>query len=536
MRFVGGGILCRRALAASRYYRHSSTVAILHNLIPKTALPSRELQPIDLEAEYDKTLERIVRDNKETLQSHFRVERSEDHTDEVQVLLKTAAKELNWNYQEVKNRRSDVERRKCPVRLYNNFLKWLYFDYGMEYEDMNFRKLHHAYNQLPYPPPKYIQPKHLEDLLSLMMGPIRTTHEGLLVPSVQNSWRMYLEIMNDLVKSGMPVSIWEHNTAMNFVLNHSIHEEEDDDVDAVTNGKWALAQQGYIELKKSMGNRIRDVSTLNLLLSVAINTHGNAAGVIESIAQEFKLQKLKANRFTVVNYIIYQGKQGNIEEVEKLFQDMYESGYVIDVSLVALIIKNMFRSREFETAEKMIQLLLSSNAYSKSKSGGPDTRIKKLQLIDYLLDIVSKDSARLRYSIPIVPDYSMMFTIFRCYSVYLGDLQKSMSIFQAMLDRNWTTRHVFYKFYQAFRKHYKGGWQLNHLNYITEILVSLEKDEHYTKSMARLALSAYRSVETHQGGTGKIVEDIYIQVMKNKKLPINVLVHRLLSELSKSNF
>ena len=238
MRFVGGGILCRRALAASRYYRHSSTVAILHNLIPKTALPSRELQPIDLEAEYDKTLERIVRDNKETLQSHFRVERSKDHTDEVQVLLKTAAKELNWNYQEVKNRRSDVERRKCPVRLYNNFLKWLYFDYGMEYEDMNFRKLHHAYNQLPYPPPKYIQPKHLEDLLSLMMGPIRTTHEGLLVPSVQNSWGMYLEIMNDLVKSGMPVSIWEHNTAMNFALNHSIHEEEDDDVDAVT--KWEM--------------------------------------------------------------------------------------------------------------------------------------------------------------------------------------------------------------------------------------------------------------------------------------------------------
>lgn len=509
---------------------------------------------VDLETEYNSTLSNIVQDHQQIFDKHFEISQQQQRQDNSQLahdydeipqfpenidiidsegdnnngsiltkeyhspelldltldnetthkvrqVLRAAAKSLNRSYQEVKQQRSNIPRSidRTPVKIYNDFLRSLYNNHGL----LDYRKLFKTYNALPYPPPFHIKTQHLEDLIGLLMNQRGEIIGSSAVHGGKESPKVFLSVLADLVDCGMPISAREYNSAMS-IIGKSI--STGDDIDK----KWPLIEDRLAQLKKSDNDgRIRDVSTLNILISIALKI--DRKDLLNQLVQEFDYNKIKPDRYTMLVYMVYQGRSKDPDGVRKTYQQIKDSGYVIDISLLNLMMKCLLESGDQFSAEEMFTAL--SRQQEQFIAPRPSSKLtKQIHLMDYLIDITKmytshnnnyndngKAMMNHRYEVPLIPDYDTYNIFLTHYCIEQGDFEKAMKVVKQMVKSNLATKHTFYNLYKGFSVNQRSNnpWTIEQLKYVTEyVRYHQEQSEEnlYTFVMAEMALKAFSSV------------------------------------------
>lgn len=516
---------------------------------------------IDLEKSYDETLSRIVEDNQSFLHERFNTDDDgnsklvsangeediesndllqhqfstdllmfsvdgENH--KVQKILRQASKALNRGYHDVKKRRLMIPRSldRCSVSQYNEFLRNLYYKNSVG-STLDYRKLFRAYNALPKPAPFHIEGTHLEDLISLLMD---SDPEGLIYGE-RHASNVFMGVLSDVLECGMPISIREYNSAMH-VIGKTISTNEEVDK------KWPLIEDRLIQLKTSNEHKkIRDVSTLNILMGIAVRT--NSSQLLHGLVQEFEHNHLKPDRFTMMVYLAYMANNHDAEGVRQTYRKIKDSGYIIDITMMNMVLKCLLRSGDLDTAESFFNALSRQNLRQKPHEISRLT--KKVQLMDYLIDIITKQSnndkqAANQYHVPVVPDYYTYNMFLNHYCIERGNFNQSINIIKLMVQHNLISKHSFYRLYRAFPTNQLKNshqWTLERLNYVTEYLCYLQQqlnEDFYTIPMGQNAIRAYRRLTGRENHT--FLDQLELTLDRSRAPEVRAItVHKILSTL-----
>lgn len=518
----------------------------------------RELsREIDLERSYDQALGQIVEDNQSFLRGYFSnnegnsklvsakgEEDIEDNdllrhqfsadllessidgkTYEVEEIIRQASKALNRGYHDVKKRRLMIPRSRSPLSQYNDFLRNLYYKNSVG-RTLDYRKLFRAYNALPKPAPFHIEGAHLEDLISLLMD---SDLEGQ-IHGQRHASNVFMGVLSDVLECGMPISIREYNSAM-YVIGKTMSTNEEVDK------KWPLIEDRLTQLKStSEHNRLRDVSTLNILMGIAVRT--NSDELLNGLVQEFEHNHLKPDRFTMMVYLAYMANNHDPEGVRRTYQKIKDSGYIVDITMINMVLKCLLRAGDLDTAEGLFNAL--SRQTLRQKPHEISRLTKKVQLMDYLIDIITKRQPNNQptndYSIPVIPDYYTYSMFLSHYCIERGDFNQSMNIIKLMVQHDLINKHAFYRLYRAFSTNQLKNshqWTLDRLNYVTEYLCYLQQqssEDFCTIPMGQNAIRAYKRVSGIQHHAFLIQLESKLDRSRSPDVRA-ITVHKILSSL-----
>lgn len=515
---------------------------------------------IDLEKEYDRTLKTIINDNYEVLTKvlskdggnknnssqrkddrMFNMIKSINQREmKIENLVKTAATRLNQSYSHRRTERLKIPRYKCGIKVYNRFLKQLYgtimsSDYGT-----TTRGLFEAYQSIPFPAPTYIMPEHLEDLLSLLMSSkweeklLKTRHES-------QADTIFLNILADLHASGMPVAVHEYNAAMNMTAKMNNNNLDDN--------LMPLVEDRFNQLKSSNNGLLTDVSTLNLLLSIASKTK-NRKQNMDNVLQEFTTHDLKPDRFTLLILMRDRGRDCDVEGVREIFNQFETQGFVIDINTINTVIYSFIVAGDLKTAEALYYGLLDSGVKISDPNYSDDAAdhqfseprmAQKLRLIDYLISLIRENNILtendgnvdnngkknvFNYQLPTIPNRTTFTSFFNHYCLF-GNYEKAINVLETMKNRDCPpTRHQYYKLVHAFVVHSSKLPQIWTLERYKDVLKSIDKKD-YTYNLAKDAVLAYKRLDPSADVSN------YLEDIKQRKGPMGLLVHRILHNLSK---
>jgi pentatricopeptide repeat protein len=533
---------CSRTTAPCSYKPVSKQSALTSRAVPTLKEESSSNQIIDLKEEYEKTISKIVLDHLEVFQDYFGIKHDcsgqvvsdelwnddileSDHLidsvcsqfDDLRVLSITrrCVQKMNEDYFSVRAERTKVHRMRCPTSLYNKFLRQLYRMDGVP----NPVQVFDAYRTLPYPPPRYIDAEHLEDLIAFYMGGASARN-----PS------MYLTILGDIAECKMPISAREHCAAMHFLgkwLRSPSRKKA-----------WPLLEERINSLKQLEPKSVQDAGALNVLLGIAL------ASKQEHLLSELKA--VKPDRFTIMVYLSYYTSKRNTSEVQNQYRAVVESGLVVDISLLNLITKAFLACGFVHEAETILQKLVGSQwkvATSQKFARLSPTRPKlrdHIQMMDFLLDILRTkgiDVSKHQYTVPVIPDYYTYGNFFGYYCMKSGDFVKALEIIKIMTNQGCPPdQHFFYKLYTAFTRQQSGSgdWTLGRLNYVTDLVCEYElqgqsKGTHFcTTQMARAALKAYRCLFPESSQWDEM------EKLLNESPPRHYTVYKLLRKLAET--
>ncbi|ANB11193.1 hypothetical protein AWJ20_3995 [Sugiyamaella lignohabitans] len=479
-----------------------------------TTLQLSKHSEINLVEQYDNVLNSLINDHLDIFTNYFASNLSSETSISSMAIVQLASQEINSDYLRVRAKRSKLKRSPCPASLYNNFLRQLYWngDGGPPSP----RYIFQAYKRLPYPPPRSINPVHLETLIAFFMG-----HASRSDPT------MYLTILSDIAESGMPISIHEHSAALISLgkqldktdkKHHAQILIEERVADLESQGSIGRNNDSQQELNKGLdtrdplkfGTNDSNVHALNALLSIALKS-GSSSSAVEKIFSELSG---RADRFTRVLMLSYYGKKRDGRQVKTQYRNIIDSGDIIDMPVLNLVMKYFLLCGYVEEAESMLHKLVrqKSKAEGSQIMGSHSHRKLESQLrsrvtiMDYLLKILRDKNIDVgrRYSVPLVPDFYTFGNFFQYYCLGVGNFNKSVEILRLMTEEAGylPDKHIFINFYKAFYLHHHNmanEWTLQRLNYITELvchyeLLQAEKHgEHFcTTNMAVAAFRAYR--------------------------------------------
>uniref|UniRef100_A0A060TEP6 ARAD1D16412p n=1 Tax=Blastobotrys adeninivorans TaxID=409370 RepID=A0A060TEP6_BLAAD len=462
-----------------------------------------------LDGEYDRVLLKIATDHRTILRSHFEAQdqgKDGDNslpigTHEAEEIIKRAGSSLNSSYAAVTALRQQIPRERVDISVYNKFLRSVY---GSSISsEIDYRAMFNSYLSLPRPAPLHILPQHLEDLLAKLMSRQEAGRANGRFSS-QEWHAVFLGVLGDVVKCGMPVSLKEYTAAMQKIGRSVALRVKGEEI-------WPLIEEKYRELEVS-GIK-PDVTALNIMLAIALASRNN--NMVTSVIEKYSSPHLKPDRYTLMLYMINQGiYHRNIDEVKRLYEDVVSGGFVVDMSIVNVFLKSLLNCGDPEGAEALLQSLLHNGQKYQgypnndmSHSTSNTKLVKKLHLMDYLISIVRQDSTidpnLVHYEVPLVPDL-MTFKIFLSYycSGPNPDFSKVVYFFQLMASyRCYPTRGLMFEVLRAFRRQARSGtkdnWGPSQLNYIIDLICEYQQhspENYYTYTMAHNAIETYAKV------------------------------------------
>ncbi|CAN6647113.1 hypothetical protein TRVA0_022S00870 [Trichomonascus vanleenenianus] len=476
---------------------------------------------ISLEAAYDRTLEQIVADHQPLLREKFLdPENADQGYDSYELalscrdcneyinrlIIKHAHRAFSAHHDSRKLRKT-IEREDIgSIADYNQFLRSLYSRKGKE---IDYRALFRAYQHLPYPPPRSIQPQHLEDLVSITSSGWQKS--GFWSKRSNSSARgaFFLSLLNDLKECDFPISTRENNSAIH-IIGESVAAKEEDE-------RWAAVDEKIADIKHCYPDgRLSDVSTLNILLALAFR-HGEES-LANRLSSDFAANGVLPDRFTMILYILWQGKQNNAEGVGQLSRDLERTGYVVDIAMMNVIMKALISCGEVNSAEKLLHSVVKSVEtedelqVSLPRNGAENARLlNKLKLMDYIIRITRTESGEespKSYSVPVIPD-RYTFSPFIKHYCQVGDfpkLREALGLLGKLDAYLLPKRDDFYKIFGAFKRYSRTGtqWNLDAFKSIIRYMMDCQRIatvehsafeyDYYTYAMAQMVLKAYRDL------------------------------------------
>lgn len=501
------------------------------------------LEHVDLNAEYNKTISRMVLENRDILSKEIpditvnELEEEFDEndrwidqalrTEEEQIVASTvlrARRVISSEYNEVKRVRSMHPKSAAPVALYDKFLRWLYPLNPNDFQSSRyFDEVFASYNDLPMSPVKFIDPVHLEDLVALFMSP-RCKNPNYLV-----------SVLCDIIDCNLPISAREQSLAIfkvGKVLGTHLQS-------------WQPLQERYLRMTnrgepaKNLNDRASSVLTLNnttgfnTLLSVAFASQNPE--MISQIISQFKNSDLQPDRNTLATYMLYESTvTRNSSAVSKLYKELTSGAFVIDISMLNLTLKCLLGCGLQQPAEVMLESIMkyrTATPILHRNSPFVWSLLRKVELMDYFLSIIRKSAPSVSYSLPIIPD---MFTYneFIAHYCETDQEQKCLNMLGVMMSQGVVPdRFVFYQIFRTYAAN--TSWTIEGLKYLTETLCNIQGMSQETnlvpRSMAVCALKAYNSkLPASRIPSLALLEEEF----KNRHYPMHYNVYRLLIKLS----
>lgn len=501
------------------------------------------LEHVDLNAEYNKTISRIVLENRDILTKEIPNKISDEpvedfeeddrwidqalRTEDEQIVASTvlrARRVINSEYNEVKRIRSIHPKSSPPVALYDKFLRWLYPLNSGDFQSAKyFDNVFASYNDLPMSPVKFMTSTHLEDLIALFMSP-RCKNPHYLV-----------SVLCDIIDCNLPISSREQSIAL-FKLGKALGTDLQ---------SWQPLQERYLRMSRrneSLENlndhnssvlTLRNTSNFNTLLSVAFASQNPE--MISQIIVQFKNSDLQPDRNTVASYMLYESIIArNPSAVSKLYKEMTSGAFVIDISMMNLTFKCLLGCGLQQPAEVMLESIMKYKIATPVLSRSSPfvwSLLRKVELMDYFLSIIRQSVPNASYSLPIIPD---MFTYNEFISHYCdtNQEQKCLNMLGTMMSQGVVPdRFVFYQIFKTYAA--RSNWTIEGLKYLTETVCNIQgmsQDAHLvSRSMAICALKAY----TAKLPASKIPALALLEEeFKNRNYPLHYNVYRLLIRLS----
>lgn len=288
--------------------------------------------------------------------------------------------------------------------IYYNFLKNLYpnstlissyatgdaIDPSRKYSKVNHDDLFDAYQKLPSPPPLFMKPNHLEDLLKVFLerrdfkyghpilnsrsdvsrGRLIAVYKKTLANRKKHVERCSL-IMNDIRKADLPLSMDERNKLIAMSLfkdreeilekvQHAFDQQELHSRDIhrpMQRGKGLhlpkFKWEEYQNLLQSFGEGI-STETYNTILFAAIR-HGNHK-IVEDIYDRMFSDKPKGNRKSLGLFLEYFASQKKEERFINLIEIC--STYVkLDSQTLDVVISGLLTFNDVELAEDLVKMV-----------------------------------------------------------------------------------------------------------------------------------------------------------------------------------
>lgn len=435
-------------------------------------------QPTSLEEEYGKVLSKLVQshlpiineflDRAEQFTSFDKSESAIDLLDsltnesfDVTNAIKRLARLQNVHYQEVKAARAKFERFMTPVSDYHWFLSFLYPEKGT----IRYKKLYEGYQALPTPRPLHISTQHLEDLISSFMDTRKPAHRAI-----------YNILIEDMISCGMPISVHEYNSCT-FMAMSSFYEE----LRESKSGSLALEQ-----IERFRNNiaqtRHTDSSTINILFGFALQSEQEE--LVSQALEKFQTSSISPDRVTMMIYIMNEGKKHNSVAVRGLYEEMCSKGYVIDISVLNVLLKSLLLCGDIEGAENIFASITQrerSNTYPLLKSqlsyiSPSSVLVKQVKLIDTTVRILHEHGIsvdRKQIQVPIVPDEFTFSAMLSYYCSKDGDFHMALNILHLMEKSGIqpSFRH-FSKIYDGFitNSRSRASWNRAALNQVTSMI------------------------------------------------------------------
>jgi hypothetical protein len=451
----------------------------------------KKVASISFEKEYDIVLKQLVGSNLPVLVKHIDqvnlkpktrgandtnelLESMLDDDYEVNEVIRQFARLQNRNYQEIKEARRQVERFKTPVSDYQLLLKSLYPTSG----SINLAALYRGYQSLPTPRPLHLLPQHLEDLLSTFM-------DG----KTPESRNIYTNLIQDIEDCGLPVSEFEYTTSALITVKSFLSETRNPS--ANTSSTMHKIERLREQLEQ-VNNK--SISSTNLFYQFGLKSRQQE--IVNESVKEFQNGKFRPNRVTMMISIMNEGSNRNIDGIKSLYETLFHEGYLIDISVVNVVLKAFLLCQQAEQAEVLYQSIVSQSKLRIAPGSTPDfipsnsVLLKKAILIDYVVQILKSNHVPVNVTklrVPLIPDEFTYLNMLTHYSRKGGDLNRCLSVFEDMNRLGFEPTFPFYmRAYSGFRRNQKStsSWNRNGLKVLTQILC-----DHYQRISKRTPLS-----------------------------------------------
>lgn len=462
-----------------------------HGRSAKTGSITRKKVPsISFENEYDTVLKQLVGSNLPVLTKHIDqanlqpktrgandtnelLESMLDDDYEIKEVTRQLARLQNRNYQEIKEARRQVERFKTPVSDYQLLLKSLYPTSG----SINLAALYRGYQSLPTPRPLHLLPQHLEDLISTFM-------DG----KTPDSRNIFTNLIQDIEDCGLPVSEFEYTTSALITVKSFLAEIRNPT--ANTSSTMHKIEKLREQLEQVHN---KSISSTNLFYQFGLKSRQQE--IVNESVKDFQNGKFRPNRVTMMISIMNEGSKRNIEGIKSLYETLFQEGYLIDISVVNVVLKAFILCQQAEQAEVLYQSIVTQSKLRIAPGSTPDfipsnsVLLKKAILIDNVVQILKDNQvpvnvAKLR--VPLIPDEFTYLNMLTHYSRKGGDLNRCLSVLEDMNRLEFEpTFAIYMRAYSGFRRNQKStsSWNRNGLKVLTQILC-----DHYQRMSKRTPL------------------------------------------------
>lgn len=510
---------------------------------------------------YDSIIFTLVQTNQDILRKHLDQTENQSYKDEidsisilnsivdddydVHTLISQLYKKQNLHYQEVKKARMKIERYKIPISDYQSFLTHLYPNSGRT----NFFNTFQAYQNLPVPRPLYILPQHLEDFVSAMM-----------YNSQNHSLKMFQQIIYDLESAGMPISVREYNHLLNSTMKSYFNNKNNSTSD---NDMQITQMYRILDNMSRVSNEQVLTSTANILLNF-----GKKAAINEFV--ELGISRFQAgsqipDRLTA---LISMLRETDPQRVKEIYRDMYNGGFLIDISVLNIMIRALINCGDGESAENAYNSLINNHQTQKSAKLTHSSMsmfpiqpqlTKRILLIDTITQILRRNNvipSSKTLKVPIDLDENSFSTILSYYVIEKGDFTKSFQVINEHMPRcGYIPGFSEYStIYAGFLK-YSINWEQSNLKKLTQKLAQqyIDTSEFYDNpsditnnlfcvELLQKVFEAYRQVHRNEiefveAIQNKTLGNASSTIVDNGVLPDKVIspqtVHKAISSLLK---
>jgi pentatricopeptide repeat protein len=201
--------------------------------------------------------------------------------------------------------------------------------------------IYKLYQQLPEPRMLYITGQWRQRLLKVMGTPGKRTVEAML---------RYFEMVADIKNAGLTLSRVHWNLALAFATKY---------VSGATQREMDSALLLWKEMEREAQVKSNEV-TFNILFDVASKT-GNFA-LASMIYAEMETRRIPFNRYHHVTLINYFGLKLDSDGVRAAYQDMVNSGEMVDTVVLNCVISGLLRCGEEAAAEETYQRMRSGHS------------------------------------------------------------------------------------------------------------------------------------------------------------------------------
>ncbi|KAI9664472.1 MAG: hypothetical protein M1821_005918 [Bathelium mastoideum] len=297
------------------------------------------------------------------------------------------------------------------------------------------QELYDIYMSLPAPRAPYLSRKTLGKLLHRLAIVPRKTEPRML---------RYLSILDDLKASNIPVSRAQYTSAIAFV-GQAFSPVTKESVASAIRIYRAMEADEHISTAGARSPSLATHATFTALFDIAAKAQKFA--LAEVIAQEMDSRSLQPSRYFRVSRVLYEGLRGNGEGIRPAYQELVDSGEIVDTVVLNCVMSSFIRTGEVGNAELVFERMKRLDWQKRKPTSGHEENLSTVWPMGWrrkrhLGLVLTKAGRQLRNdpeakdrfqnATPIAPDTHSYSLFLRHHAHTTGDMDRVSELLQDM--------------------------------------------------------------------------------------------------------